>query len=174
MKRILRLAAVVLMVCSFSSFLMAKEPEKREERGSMKMCSRMKMRGKKCGHQGRRQDFLTKIICMAEELGLSEKQIEEIRKIKKEQAHYLIDRKDELSGLKLKLSKLQKDETGSLDEAKTLIFKINEVKAELQFKQFETRRKVLAQLTAEQKSKFEEMKKGRKMCPDKMKGKRKK
>jgi len=169
--------AVVLTVGSFSSFLIAKESEKREERGSMEMCSRMEMKGKKGGHQGRRQDFLTKIICMAEKLGLSEKQIEEIRKIKKEMQHYRIDRKDELSGLKLELSKLEKDEAGSLEEAKTLIFKINEVKAELQFKQFETRRKVLAQLTVEQKAKCKEMKKmkkGKKMQPEKIEGKRKK
>ncbi|MFH1259211.1 MAG: hypothetical protein ABII74_05290 [Elusimicrobiota bacterium] len=171
MKNAVKIFLGLLLLCSGAIVLEARSDKNTISKEGPGMDHSMMMDKKgKYGHEKdyKNQDCCAKILKKAEKLKLSQEQIKEIRAIKKDFDHYKVDKKDELCALNLKLSELRKQQPVPLAEAKSLLSKIGGVKADMQFKQLESREKAIALFTDDQKSKFKELcdkQKGKKWLP---------
>lgn len=170
MRTILKSLLCFILLFAFT-VLHAEKDEGCWDRKDMRECSQMGYR-KKMGYTGKKKNFAKKIIHMQEKLGLTDEQVESIRKIQNEMEHFRIDKKDELRALKLQLKKLSDDENTPLEKLKEIILKIHQAKAELQFKNVEVKRNILSLLTSKEKAKLKEIMEERKECLKKGKHKK--
>ena len=158
MKKSLSVLMGLLFLCSSVVFLnagMGKDGMSCPTMGKKQMYQKM-------GGHRKGKSLASMLIYKAEKLELTDKQVEELRKLQKELKHYRVDKEGELDSVKMELTKLEKDDKGSLEDIKKAIFKIYTVKADLKYTQIESNRKALDILTKKQKAKLKEIKKEKK------------